>query len=100
MLAFVGMMLDLGFVAVTSPYAEPPSAPWPEQGKAAVLRRLREDRLRGEWLALDHEVTFLDLCWFTWPNAAQGRIDMPSNTERSGASCLFTAPARAAARRA
>ncbi len=64
MLAFVGMMLDHGFVAVTSPYSDPPSVPWPEQGKAAVLQRLRK-----EWLALDHDVTFLDLCWFNWPAA-------------------------------
>jgi len=47
---------------VSSPYADPPSAPWPEQGNAAVLRRLRQ-----EWEALDHDVTFLDLCWFHRP---------------------------------
>lgn len=59
MLHFVGLMLDHGFTAVTSPYDDPPSAPWPEQGRAAIL-----ERLRREWEALDHEVTFLDLCWF------------------------------------
>lgn len=62
MLHFVGRMLDQGFVPVSSPYADPPSAPWPEQGNAAVLRRLRQ-----EWEALDHDVTFLDLCWFHRP---------------------------------
>lgn len=61
MLNFVSLMLDRGFIAVTSPYADPPSAPWPEHkhGRAAVLNRLRR-----EWEALDHDVTFLDLCWF------------------------------------
>lgn len=59
MLHFVGLMLDKGFIPVSSPYSDPPSAPWPEQGKAAVLQRLRR-----EWEALDHDVTFLDLCWF------------------------------------
>jgi hypothetical protein len=62
MLHFVGLMLDQGFIPVSSPYADPPSAPWPEQGNAAVLRRLRR-----EWEALDHDVTFLDLCWFHRP---------------------------------
>lgn len=62
MLHFVGLMLDQGFILVSSPYSDPPSTPWPEQGKAALLRRLRE-----EWEALDHEVTFLDLCWFHRP---------------------------------
>ena len=62
MLHFVGVMLDQGFIPVSSPYADPPSAPWPEQGKAAVLKRLRQ-----EWEALDHDVTFLDLCWFHRP---------------------------------
>ncbi len=62
LLNFVALMLDRGFVAVTSPYADPPSTPWPEPDKAAVL-----DRLRREWEALDHEVTFLDLCWFIGP---------------------------------
>ena len=62
MLHFVGLMLDQGFIPVSSPYADPPSAPWPEQGNAAVLRRLRQ-----EWEALDHDVTFLDLCWFHRP---------------------------------
>jgi len=62
MLHFVALMLDNGFIPVSSPYADPPSAPWPEQGKAAVLRRLRQ-----EWEALDHDVTFLDLCWFQRP---------------------------------
>jgi hypothetical protein len=59
MLHFVGLMLDKGFIPVSSPYSDPPSAPWTEQGKAAVLQRLRQ-----EWEALDHDVTFLDLCWF------------------------------------
>jgi hypothetical protein len=62
MLHFVGLMLDQGFIPVSSPYSDPPSAPWPEQHKAAVLRRLRQ-----EWEALDHDVTFLDLCWFHRP---------------------------------
>jgi hypothetical protein len=62
MLHFVGLMLDQGFIPVSSPYSDPPSAPWPEQGKATVLRRLRQ-----EWEALDHDVTFLDLCWFHRP---------------------------------
>lgn len=62
MLHFVGLMLDHGFTAVTSPYDDPPSAPWPEQGRAAILQRLRR-----EWEALEHEVTFLDLCWFHRP---------------------------------
>lgn len=64
MLNFVSLLLDHGFVAVTSPYADPPSTPWPEQarGKAAILQRVRR-----EWEALDHEVTFLDLCWFHRP---------------------------------
>lgn len=67
MLNFVSLLLDHGFVAVTSPYADPPGAPWPEQaqGKAAILQRLRR-----EWEALDHEVTFLDLCWFHRPGDA------------------------------
>ena len=58
MVHFVGLMLDHGFIAVTSPYDDPPSAPWPGD-RAAILKRLRR-----EWEALDHEVTFLDLCWF------------------------------------
>lgn len=64
MLHFVGLLLDRGFVPVSSPYHDPPSQPWPEhaQGKAAVLQRLRR-----EWEALDHEPTFLDLCWFHRP---------------------------------
>jgi hypothetical protein len=59
MLHFVGLMLDQGFVAVTSPYADPPSAPWCDGDRDAVLRRLRQ-----EWEALDDDPTFLDLCWF------------------------------------
>ncbi|WP_439553248.1 hypothetical protein [Falsiroseomonas sp.] len=62
MLHFVGLMLDQGFVAVTSPYADPPSAPWCDGDRDAVLRRIRR-----EWEALDHEPTFLDLCWFHRP---------------------------------
>jgi hypothetical protein len=64
MLNFVSLLLDHGFMAVTNPYADPPSTPWPEQarGKAAILQRIRR-----EWEALDHEVTFLDLCWFHRP---------------------------------
>jgi hypothetical protein len=62
---FVSVMLEHGFVPVTSPYDDPPSLPWPEHGKDAVLRRLRR-----EWEALDHEVTFLDLCWFHRPGEA------------------------------
>jgi len=62
MLHFVGLMLDQGFIPVSSPYTDPPSAPWPERGNAAVLQRLCD-----EWEALDHDVTFLDLCWFHRP---------------------------------
>lgn len=62
---FVAVMLDHGFVPVTSPYDDPPSVAWPEDGKDAILRRLRR-----EWDALDHEVTFLDLCWFHRPAKA------------------------------
>ena len=70
MLNFVSLLLDHGFVAVTSPYADPPSAPWPEQarGKAAILQRVRR-----EWEALDHEVTFLDLCWFHRPGDGEAK---------------------------
>ncbi|UPY37241.1 hypothetical protein [Sediminicoccus sp. KRV36] len=68
MLHFVGLMLDQGFIPVSSPYSDPPSAPWPEHGKAAVLRRLRQ-----EWEALDHDVTFLDLCWFQRPSLPKAR---------------------------
>ncbi len=62
MLHFVGLMLDQGFVAVTSPYTDPPSAPWCDGDRDAVLKRLRQ-----EWEALDHDPTFLDLCWFHRP---------------------------------
>jgi hypothetical protein len=62
---FVAVMLDHGFIPVASPYDDPPSVPWPEGGKDAILRRLRR-----EWEALDHEVTFLDLCWFHRPAEA------------------------------
>jgi hypothetical protein len=62
LLHFVGLMLDRGFVPVTSPYDTPPGTPWPERGRDAVL-----ERLRREWDALDHEPTFLDLCWFHRP---------------------------------
>jgi hypothetical protein len=65
MLHFIGLMLDHGFIPVSSPYDDPPSTPWPEQGKAAILQRLR-----AEWDALDHEPTFLDLCWFHRPARA------------------------------
>ncbi len=70
MLNFVSLLLDQGFIPVTSPYADPPSAPWPEQEKPAVLTRLRR-----EWEALDHEVTFLDLCWFHRPGGDAAKSD-------------------------
>ncbi|SFK90320.1 hypothetical protein SAMN02745775_11063 [Falsiroseomonas stagni DSM 19981] len=62
MLHFVGLMLDQGFIAVSSPYADPPGEPWCDGDRDAVLRRIRQ-----EWEALDHEPTFLDLCWFHRP---------------------------------
>lgn len=57
MLHFVCLMLDQGFIAVSSPYADPPVEPWCDGDRDAVLRRLRQ-----EWEALDHYSTFLDPC--------------------------------------
>lgn len=62
MLNFVARLLDSGFVPVTSPYNVPPGEPWPEQGTPAIL-----DRIKREWLALDHAPTFIDICWFHHP---------------------------------
>jgi hypothetical protein len=58
-LSFVGVLLDRGFVPVTSPYSTPPSAPWPETARPAILQRLAR-----EWASLQNEPTIVDLCWF------------------------------------
>lgn len=62
LLEFVGEMLDAGFEPVSSPFATPPSQPWPEKDRQAIF-----DRMRREWDELTEELNFLHICWFYLP---------------------------------